>query len=66
VQLLIATIRSAQCTDERVNALHPALFRRYPDAAAFAAELPELERAVARPASSPSARAIRDACRVRS
>jgi len=36
LQLLIATILSAQCTDERVNQVTPALFARYPDAAAFA------------------------------
>ena len=29
-QLLIATILSAQCTDERVNSVTPALFRKYP------------------------------------
>jgi endonuclease-3 len=29
-QLLVATILSAQCTDERVNAVTPALFKRYP------------------------------------
>jgi endonuclease III len=44
LQLLIATILAAQCTDERVNKVTPALFRRYPDAAAFAStELEELE-----------------------
>ena len=31
-QLLVATILSAQCTDERVNMVTPALFARYPDA----------------------------------
>ncbi len=36
-ELLVATILSAQCTDERVNLVTPALMRRYPDAAAFAA-----------------------------
>ena len=36
VQLLVATILSAQCTDERVNKVTPALFERYPDAAALA------------------------------
>ena len=36
VQLLVATILSAQCTDERVNMVTPGLFRKYPDAAAFA------------------------------
>src|SRR5262245_19951625 len=44
LQLLIATILSAQCTDVRVNLVTPALFARYPDAAAFAAADPrELE-----------------------
>jgi endonuclease-3 len=33
--LLVATILSAQCTDERVNQVTPALFKRYPDAAAL-------------------------------
>ena len=32
LQLLIATILSAQCTDARVNQVTPALFARYPDA----------------------------------
>lgn len=44
VQLLVATILSAQCTDERVNQVTPALFGRFPDAAAIAgADLAELE-----------------------
>jgi endonuclease-3 len=34
-ELLVATILSAQCTDERVNQVTPALFRRYPDAKAL-------------------------------
>ncbi len=32
LQLLIATILSAQCTDERVNKVVPSLFQRYPAA----------------------------------
>jgi endonuclease III len=36
-QCLVATILSAQCTDERVNRVTPELFRRLPDAAAMAA-----------------------------
>lgn len=36
-QLLVATILSAQCTDERVNQSTPELFREYPDAASLAA-----------------------------
>ena len=43
-ELLVATILSAQCTDERVNQVTPALFKRYPDARALAkAEASELE-----------------------
>ncbi|HIE99637.1 MAG TPA: endonuclease III [Planctomycetes bacterium] len=34
-QLLVATILSAQCTDERVNMATPALFKKYPNAAAL-------------------------------
>jgi endonuclease-3 len=37
VQLLVATILSAQCTDERVNLVTPALFSRFPDAPSLAA-----------------------------
>jgi endonuclease-3 len=36
LQLLVATILSAQCTDERVNKVTPVLFRRYRTAAEFA------------------------------
>lgn len=47
VQLLVATILSAQCTDERVNQVTPALFARYPNAAALAgADLADLEALV--------------------
>jgi endonuclease-3 len=47
VQLLIATILSAQCTDERVNLVTPALFERFPDAYAMAeADLAEIESLV--------------------
>jgi endonuclease-3 len=43
-ELLVATILSAQCTDERVNRVTPALFKRYPDARALAqATTAELE-----------------------
>jgi endonuclease III len=35
-ELLVATILSAQCTDERVNQVTPALFKRYPDPGALA------------------------------
>ena len=47
LQLLVATILSAQCTDVRVNLVTPALFARYPDAHAFAtADREELERVI--------------------
>lgn len=47
MQLLVATILSAQCTDDRVNKVTPALFARYPDAAAFAAaDIAELEKLI--------------------
>ena len=46
-QLLVATILSAQCTDKRVNMVTRDLFRRWPDAAAFATcSQDELERAI--------------------
>jgi len=42
-QLMVATILSAQCTDERVNKVTPALFRKYRSMKAFAdADLKEL------------------------
>ncbi len=37
LQLLVATILSAHCTDQRVNLVTPQLFERYPTAADFAA-----------------------------
>ncbi|MDH3626898.1 MAG: endonuclease III [Acidobacteriota bacterium] len=44
LELLIATVLSAQCTDERVNQVTPTLFARYPDAASLAeADASELE-----------------------
>src|SRR6266446_10998442 len=47
LQLLIATILSAQCTDVRVNLVTPALFARYKTARDFAeADLAELERMI--------------------
>jgi endonuclease III len=47
LQLLVATILSAQCTDERVNQITPTLFARYPDAIAFATAVPaELEKMI--------------------
>ncbi|MCK6470155.1 MAG: endonuclease III [Planctomycetes bacterium] len=64
LQLLVATILSAQCTDARVNKVTPGLFARYPDAQAFAAADPkELEAAVQSTGFYRNkARAIREAC----
>ena len=46
-ELLVATVLSAQCTDERVNKVTPALFARYPDPAALAsADLADVEKLV--------------------
>ena len=46
-ELLVATVLAAQCTDERVNRVTPALFRAWPAPAAFAkASREELEEAV--------------------
>ena len=43
-QLLVATILSAQCTDQRVNQVTPALFKKYPDAQKMSqAHLKEIE-----------------------
>ena len=46
-QLIVATILSAQCTDERVNIVTPTLFATYPSVEAFAnADITELEQAI--------------------
>lgn len=46
-ELLVATILSAQCTDDRVNVVTPDLFRRYRDARALAGADPaDLEAAI--------------------
>ncbi len=36
LEMLVATILSAQCTDKRVNLVTPGLFKKYPDARAYA------------------------------
>ena len=47
LQLLVATILSAQCTDQRVNLVTQALFKKYPSAADLAAvPLSRLEKAI--------------------
>lgn len=46
-ELLVATVLSAQCTDERVNKVTPPLFARFPTAEAMAsADLAEIERLI--------------------
>jgi endonuclease III len=46
-QLLVATILSAQCTDQQVNRVTPLLFQRFPDAVALAqAPLAEVEQLI--------------------
>lgn len=49
LELLIATVLSAQTTDVRVNATTPALFARYPDAAALAGADPAEMEEILRP-----------------
>ena len=66
LELLIATMLSAQCTDERVNMVTHSLFARFPSAQAFAdASITELEEAV-RPTGfyRNKARNIQAACRM--
>jgi endonuclease-3 len=47
LQLIVATILSAQCTDQRVNKVTPALFAKYKTAADYAAaSQEEMERAI--------------------
>lgn len=47
LELLVATVLSAQCTDKRVNQVTPALFARFPDAQAYAeADPSELEEMI--------------------
>ncbi len=46
-QLLVATVLSAQCTDERVNLVTPVLFKKWPDAEALAeARVEEIESVI--------------------
>jgi endonuclease-3 len=49
LELLVATVLSAQTTDVRVNQVTPALFARYPDAAAYAGADPAELEALIRP-----------------
>ncbi len=49
LQILVATILSAQCTDEKVNQITPALFRKYPTAVDFAQADPRVLEEEIRP-----------------
>ena len=64
LELLIATILSAQCTDERVNKVTPALFAEYPTAAALAsADQAAIEKAIHSTGFFRNkAKSIREAC----
>jgi len=66
LQLLVATILSAQSTDKRVNMVTPALFRKYRTAKDYAdAPLPELENAIKSTGFYRNkAKSIRDAMRL--
>jgi len=65
LQLLVATILSAQCTDKRVNQVTPALFARYRTAADFAAAPPgQLEELIQSTGFFRNkAKSIRNCCR---
>jgi len=66
LQLLVATILAAQCTDERVNEVTPGLFAKYPDANAYAkAKIEELEEDL-RPTGfyRQKARTVQSVCQV--
>jgi uracil-DNA glycosylase len=66
LQLLVATILAAQCTDERVNRVTPAVFAKYPTAQALAsADLSDLEELVRSTGFyRQKAKAIQATCRV--
>ncbi|EDX75237.1 endonuclease III [Coleofasciculus chthonoplastes PCC 7420] len=66
VQLLVATILSAQCTDERVNQVTPELFRQFPNARAIAQADIEVLEALVRPTGfyRNKAKNIQGACRM--
>ncbi|MHA2646789.1 MAG: endonuclease III [bacterium JZ-2024 1] len=65
LELLVATILSAQCTDERVNKETPAIFAKYRTAKDYAeAPLEELEQAFKRTGFYKNkARAVKEACK---
>ena len=56
-QLLVSVILSAQCTDERVNKVTPALFDTFPDSETMAAATPEIIYPYIRSISYPNSKA---------
>ncbi|MBP8646331.1 MAG: endonuclease III [Syntrophobacteraceae bacterium] len=66
LELLVATILSAQCTDERVNRVTPALFEKYPTARDYAdAPIEELEAHIKSTGFYRNkARNIRECCKI--
>jgi endonuclease-3 len=66
LELIVATILSAQCTDKRVNVVTRALFRRYRTAADYAAAVPGELEGLIRSAGfyRAKAKSIREAARV--
>src|SRR5206468_13066429 len=66
LQLLVATILAAQCTDVRVNAVTKSLFPKYPDARSYAEADPAVIEEDVRPTGfyKHTAKAIRGDCRV--
>jgi endonuclease-3 len=65
LQLLVATVLSAQCTDERVNVVTPALFKRYHTPSDFADSQPAQLEAMIRSTGffRNKARSIRNCCK---
>lgn len=65
LQLLIATILAAQCTDEKVNEVAPRLFERYPTAADIAKAEPEDIQKIIRPTGTfrRKTKSVQEACR---
>lgn len=66
LQLLVATILAAQCTDERVNQVTPALFKKYKTAGDFAAaSWPTLEQEIHSTGFyRQKARSIQNSCKI--
>ena len=57
-ELLVAVILSAQCTDERINQITPALFLDYPTPEAMALASPEVIYSYIKSATYPNSKAL--------